>query len=61
MKLFILILVINIVMVLVYLIWNHLRRKEKDSEHLDEGCSDASLSGGGAGSLFFSPSCFISL
>lgn len=29
MKLFILILVINIVMVLVYLIWNHLRKKEK--------------------------------
>ena len=46
MKLFLLILIINGLLVLIYLVWNLIIRK--DSKHLDEGRRDASLSGGGA-------------
>ena len=52
MKLFILILVINIVMVLVYLIWNHLRKKEKVLSTWMKAAGSASLSAGGAGLCF---------
>lgn len=49
MKLFLLILIINGLLVLIYLVWNLIiKKKRKDSKHLDEGRRDASLSGGGA-------------
>lgn len=52
MKLFILILVINIVMVLVYLIWNHLRKKEKVLSTWMKAAVMLLLSAGGAGLCF---------
>lgn len=45
MRLFILILIVNLCVVLMYLIWNHIRRKEKAGKCLDEGGDDASVSG----------------
>lgn len=43
MRLFIILLILNLLVVVVYLIWNHLRRKEL--KYMDESRNDAVMSG----------------
>ena len=45
MKLFIFLLIINLIVVVFYLIWNYIRRKEKIGKCMDEGSYDAFMSG----------------
>lgn len=45
MKLFIFLLIINLIVVVFYLIWNYICRKEKNRKCMDEGSYDAFMSG----------------
>ena len=38
MRLFIILLILNLLVVVVYLIWNHLRRKENRNDAVMSGC-----------------------
>ena len=42
MKLFIFLLIVNLIVIVIYLVWNHIRRKSP--ECLDEGGHDVSVS-----------------
>lgn len=60
MRYFILLMLINLVVVVIYLIFENLRRKEKYASNMDEGRNDASLSGGMVRCSYQAPFYYIS-